>query len=86
MKEEINFLGHGEARSPSSGAPDRQQAKKGAGVYLFALFAITFLLLLMAHFMQERPGHPTVDQPLPTVTQQVTDEAHSLLGSRYIIN
>ena len=85
MNEETNFPGRKRKETPSD-APTRQQAKKGAGTCLLALFAIAFLLLLMAHFMQKRPVEPSVNQPLPPVTQSAQEEAPSFLGSRYIIN
>ena len=85
MSEDKNFSGRGKD-NPNSGAPDQNLKKTGAGTYLFALFAIAFLLLLMAHFMQERAGGPAVIQPVSPVTQQVQAKGPTFLNGRYIIN
>lgn len=85
MNEEKEFKGHGK-KNGLSGAPDRQQAKKSAYVYIAILFAVAFLLLLMAHFMQQRVDDPTAYRA-PAVTQQVQEKgASSLLSSNIIIN
>ena len=83
MNEEKHSKARGKLNG-LSGTPDRQQAKKSAFVYVVILFAVAFLLLLMAHFMQQRVDEPAAAH-ITTVTQQVRKNTPSLLNSRHII-
>jgi len=85
VSEEIHSNGLGKNK-PHSAAPNQTRKKTGAGTYLFALFAIAFLLLLMAYFMQERADASTVNPTVSPATQQVQAEVSSLLDGLYIIN
>ena len=83
MSEEKHFKGRGK-KNGLSDAPDRQQAKKNAFVYISILFVVAFLLLLMAHFMQQRVDDPTAYRA-PAITQQIQEKGTSSLPSSNII-